>query len=160
MPIRLFVLADRPALWAVLEPVIRAGNTYALPRDMSEDDALAYWLAPDKTVFVADDDGAIIGSYYLRANHAGGGAHVANCGYIVRESASGRGIGRRMCEHSVDRARAAGFHDMQFNFVVSTNKRAVALWQLCGFAVVGTLPRAFLHPAMGYVDALVMHRKL
>ena len=160
MMIRAFEPGDRPGLWAVLEPMIRAGNTYALDREMAEDDALAYWLAPDKTVYVAVETGRIVGTYYLRANHAGGGGHVANCGYVVRADAAGQGIGRRLCDHSLDRARARGFQAMQFNFVVSTNRRAVALWTLCGFAIVGTLPRAFRHPTMGYVDALVMHRTL
>jgi L-amino acid N-acyltransferase YncA len=160
MMIRAFTPEDAPGVWAVLEPVIRAGNTYALARDTSEAEALAYWLAPDKTVYVAEEGGVVLGSYYLRANQAGGGGHVANCGYVVRAEAAGRGIGRRLCEHSLDRARARAFQAMQFNFVVSTNRRAVSLWQLCGFAVVGTVPRAFRHPTMGYVDALVMHRAL
>jgi ribosomal protein S18 acetylase RimI-like enzyme len=49
---------------------------------------------------------------------------------------------------------------MQFNFVISTNERAVRLWQSFGFEIVGRLPKAFLHPALGYVDAFVMYRDL
>jgi len=49
---------------------------------------------------------------------------------------------------------------MQFNCVVSTNERAVKLWQKWGFAIVGRLPLAFRHPTHGYVDALVMFRPL
>src|SRR5437660_6547421 len=104
--------------------MIRAGETYPLPRDMSCEDALTFWFAPGHEVFVARDDDGVAGTYWLRANQKGGGAHVANCGYVTALSASGRGVGRAMCEHSLDRARARGFLAMQFNFVVSSNDRA------------------------------------
>jgi len=158
--IRPFAAADAAAVWAILEPVIRAGDTYTLPRDMSEAAALAYWTAADKQTFVAEQDGRIVGTYYLRANQAGGGAHVANCGYMTAQGESGRGVARAMCAHSLERARACGFRAMQFNFVVSTNVRAVALWQSMGFDIVGRLPQAFAHPSHGDVDALVMFRRL
>lgn len=151
---------DHEAIAAIILPTIREGTTYALDPAMSEADALAYWTAPDKETFVAEEDGALLGTYYLRANQAGGGSHVANCGYMTAAAATGRGVARRMCEHSLAQARARGFRAMQFNFVVSTNERAVRLWQSLGFAVVGTLPGAFLHPALGEVDALVMYQRL
>jgi L-amino acid N-acyltransferase YncA len=151
---------DAGAIWRVLEPVLRAGETYTLPRDIAEREALAYWLSPEHEVFVAEDEGQVLGTYYLRANQKGGGAHVANCGYVTAPWASGRGVARAMCEHSLDRARACGFRAMQFNFVVSSNERAVRLWQTFGFEIVGRLPGAFLHPALGFVDAYVMYRDL
>ena len=151
---------DRPAIWAILEPVIRAGETYSLDRDMSEGDVLAYWFGTDKETFVAEDDGRILGTYYLRRNQAGGGSHICNCGYVTASTATGRGVARLMCLHSIDEARARGFRGMQFNFVVSTNDRAVRLWQSLGFDIVGRLPRAFRHPAHGDVDALVMFQAL
>lgn len=151
---------DAPAIWAILEPVIRAGETYALDRDMSETDALAYWFGSDKEVFVAEEDGVVLGTYNLRANQAGGGRHVCNAGYMTGARSTGRGIARAMCLHSIDHAKRGGFRAMQFNFVVSTNVRAVGLWQSLGFDVVGRLPGAFAHPADGFVDALVMVRPL
>lgn len=160
MLIRPYREADAPDLWRCLEPVIRAGETYALPRDMSERDAVAYWTASDRETFIAEGDGKIIGSYYLRANNQGGGAHVANCGYVTSANAEGRGIASAMCAHSLDRARARGFTAMQFNFVISTNERAVRLWSRLGFATVGRLEGAFIHPRLGPVDALVMYRTL
>jgi len=158
--IRPAVPGDRAAIWAVLEPVIRAGDTFALPRDMAPGDALAYWLAPGNDGFVAEDAGEIVGSYFLRANQRGGGAHVANCGYVTAVHARGRGIARAMCIHSLDHARARGFRAMQYNIVVSTNERAVRLWQAMGFAIVGRLPGAFAHPTHGDVDAFVMYQTL
>lgn len=157
-------LSIRPATaddeQAIFEPILRAGETYALPRDMRRADALAYWLGADRETFVAEEDGAILGTYYLRANQAGGGAHVANCGYATAPSASGRGVATAMAENSFSVARARGFRAMQFNFVISTNVRAVALWERLGFATLCRLPAAFSHPVLGDVDALVMFRTL
>jgi ribosomal protein S18 acetylase RimI-like enzyme len=151
---------DEGAVWAMLEPVIRAGDTYALPRDMTREAAIGYWLGPDKTSFVAEDDGVAVGTYYLRANQSGGGDHVCNCGYVTSERARRRGVGRLMCEHSLKEAPKYGFRAMQFNCVVSTNGHAVKLWKELGFEIVGTLPGAFCHPSKGDVDAYVMFRIL
>jgi ribosomal protein S18 acetylase RimI-like enzyme len=151
---------DKDAIWAIMEPIIRAGETYTLPRDMDKESALAYWFSADREVFVAEDSGEIVGTYCLQANQKGGGAHVANCGYMTAVPSMGRGVARAMCAHSLDHARERGFRAMQYNFVISTNKRAVRLWQSFGFEIVGTLPKAFLHPTSGYVDAYVMYRDL
>lgn len=160
LTIRAAQAADQESIWQIMEPVIRAGETYTLPRHMSREEALAYWFAPANEPFVASADGGIAGSYYLRANQAGGGDHVCNCGYMTHSAAQGRGVARAMLEHSLLRARERGFRAMQFNFVVSSNERAVRTWQSYGFEIVGRLPGAFNHPRLGYVDALVMYRKL
>lgn len=152
--------SDHDAIWAILEPVIRAGETLAIPREMDRDTALALWLSPDRTVRLYIEQGEVLGIFYVRANQPGGGSHVANAGYVVAQDADGRGIARAMCAASLDLAREAGFRAMQFNFVVSTNVRAVSLWQTMGFAIVGRLPRAFHHPSGEDVDALVMFRDL
>jgi L-amino acid N-acyltransferase YncA len=160
MIIRPATHADAAAIWRILEPVIRAGETYTLDRDMREADALAYWFGADKETFVAEGEGVVLGTYYLRANQAGGGRHVCNAGYMTAAAATGRGVARTMALHSIDHAKGRGFRAMQFNFVVSSNVRAVGLWQSLGFEVVGRLPGAFDHPALGFVDALVMCRSL
>jgi ribosomal protein S18 acetylase RimI-like enzyme len=165
LTIRRATAGDHAAIWAVLEPVIREGETFALPRDMARDAALAFWAAPGNDVFVAQDgpDGPgaeIVGSYFLHPNQLGGGSHVANAGYVTAVHVRGRGIARGMCRHSLDHARASGFRAMQYNIVVSTNERAVRLWQAMGFAIVGRLPGAFAHPRLGDVDAFVMFQKL
>ena len=160
MLIRSSTEADADAIWGILEPVLRAGETYALPRDWTRTQALAYWHGADHTVFVAEEAGEVLGPYSLHPNQMGGGAHVANCGYITHGRAIGRGIARAMCVHSLQFAAGQGFKAMQFNFVVSTNERAVALWQRLGFEVVGRLPGAYKHPRLGFVDALVMYRML
>jgi ribosomal protein S18 acetylase RimI-like enzyme len=151
---------DDGAIWEILEPIIRAGESYTLPRDMSPGDALTFWRSPGHEVFVAEQAGEILGTYFLREDQKGGGSHVANCGYMTAPRATGRGVARAMCAHSIEHARARGFRSMQFNFVVSTNERAVRLWQSFGFEILARLPAAFLHPRLGYVDAFVMHRVL
>ena len=160
MAIHLATESDREAIWAILEAMIRAGETYPLPRDMSREDALAWWFSPEKEPFVWEENGAVLGSYFLKANQQGGGAHVANCGYVTASAAQGRGIARAMCLHSLGRAKERGFRAMQFNFVVSSNTRAVKLWSGLGFETVGRLPLAFKHPTLGFVDALVMYHSL
>jgi ribosomal protein S18 acetylase RimI-like enzyme len=153
--------SDAAAIWTILEPVFRAGETYPLPQEISKEDALAFWMANGHDVFVAEDgEGQILGTYFLRANQKGGGAHVANCGYVTAPWANGRGVARKMCAHSLEHARTRGFRAMQFNFVVSANERAVRLWESFGFRIVGRLPAAFQHPKLGYVDALVMYHEL
>jgi ribosomal protein S18 acetylase RimI-like enzyme len=152
--------ADAEAIWVILEPTIRAGETYTLPRTIEKEEALAYWFSPEHTVFVAEDDGEVVGSYYIRTNQRGGGAHVCNCGYMTAAREAGRGVATAMCAHSLEYAKAQGYRAMQFNFVVSSNEGAIRLWEKFGFATVGRLPKAFLHPRLGYVDALVMFRPL
>lgn len=151
---------DHAAIWRLLEPVIRGGETYALPRDMVEGDALATWMSAGHEVFLAVLGPAVVGTYYLRANQLGGGSHVANCGYVTDPAYTGRGIGRSMCLYSLRRARDRGFSAMQYNLVVASNTRAIALWEQLGFRTVGVLPGAFAHPSLGMIDALVMYREL
>lgn len=153
--------ADRAAIWAILEPVIRAGETYPLPRDMKDKAALAYWLSSLHTTFVCEDEtGAIVGTYYIRPNNSGGGNHISNCGYMVAGTAEGKGVATSMCAHSLDTAREMGFAGMQFNFVIASNTRAVALWTRMGFETLCRLPGVFRSPTLGEVDALVMLQKL
>jgi L-amino acid N-acyltransferase YncA len=157
---RLATAADALVIWSILRPVFQAGETYTLPRDIDERDAIAYWCGRSHETFVAEDDANVLGTYYLRANQAGGGDHVANCGYMTATAAQGRGIARLMLEHSLVRAKERGFRAMQFNFVVSTNERAIRIWDAYGFNEVGRLPLAFRHPTLGFVDALVMYKQL
>ena len=151
---------DHERVWSILEPVIRAGETYALDREMTREAALAYWVAPEKETFVLEQNDIVLGTYYLRANQTGGGRHVCNAGFMTHAEAVGRGVARTMCEHALQHAKAYGFQAMQFNFVISTNERAIGLWNRQGFDVVGRLPKAFHHPVHGLVDALVMYRFL
>ena len=154
---------DQDAIWRIMEPIIRSGETYALPRDMTREDALAYWLGTAATahgtalsVHVAENGGEVVGTYCVREIRPAGGSHIANCGYMVGPWAAGRVVGRALCVDSIARTRALGFRGIQYNFVVSTNEAAIRLYKDLGFEIVGRLPGAFAHPTMGYVDAYVM----
>ena len=154
--------ADWPAIWAFLRGIVAAGDTYTWDRDTPEDAARAKWMQrpPGRTVVAVDGDGTVVGSAETHPNQAGAGAHVANAGFMVDPAHGGRGIGRLLAEHVLDRARADGYRAMQFNAVVETNTGAIALWRSLGFDIVGTVPGAFDHPAHGPVALLVMHRFL
>ena len=162
MRIRPALPGDEDAVAAILEPICATGEVFCAPPDGGRAGALGYWGwgVPGTRVFLAEVGGEALGTYYLRPNHRGNGAHVANAGYATTPAAQGRGVARAMLAHSLETAKPAGFRAMQFNFVVSTNTRAVATWEAAGFAVVGRLPGAFRHPRQGFVDALVMFRAL
>lgn len=147
-------------MWPIFQAVVAPGDTYVFAPDTSYDVAQRYWFGPGITSFVATDQGRIVGMYKLLANTGPLGAHVANASFMVDPGASGHGIGRAMGLHCLRAAKRAGYLAMQFNFVVSTNVPAVALWQKLGFTIVGTLPKAYKHQRLGYVDAYVMYRFL
>lgn len=151
---------DWGAVWQMLEPVFRAGETYVYSPDITEDEARRVWIDAPAATFVATIDGDIVGTYYLKPNQPGLGNHICNCGYVVSPAARGKGVATAMCEHSQQTAVQMGFRAMQYNLVVSTNEGAVRLWQKLGFEIVGRIPEAFRHPQHSFVDALVMYRKL
>ncbi len=151
---------DRDAIWDIFHAVVSRGDTYAYPPDTTRADALASWVDGARATFVADGDGEVLGTYYIRTNQPGQGAHVCNAGYMVAAAARGRGVGEAMCRHSLREARRLGYDAMQYNLVAATNEGAIRLWERVGFSTVGRLPGAFRHPTEGDVDALVMYRRL
>ena len=160
MKIREADIRDFEQIWPIFREIVTAGDTYAYPRDISKDDALTLWLESPRRTYVAEEDGRILGTYYIKTNQSGPGQHVCNCGYMVSSQARGRGLATAMCEHSQEIARELGYRAMQYNFVASTNEGAIRLWKKLGFETVGRLPKAFHHPTEGYVDALVMYKSL
>lgn len=153
---------DWPAIWALLEPVMRAGETYCWPREVTSPEARTRWVEPPpaRTYVAALPDGTVVGTAQLHPNQDAAGSHVANAGFVTSATSGVRGVGRRLAEHVVDEARRQGYRAMQFNAVVETNTRAVELWRALGFDVVGTVPEAFDHPVHGLVGLHVMHRRL
>ena len=152
--------SDLERIWPIFQAIAAAGNTYAYPPDVTKSEGEHLWMALPRKTFVAVDSSELLGTYYLKTNQAGQGAHVCNCGYMVASAARGRGVATAMCEHSLRVARDLGYEAMQFDFVASTNEGAVRLWQKLGFDIVGRLPGAFKHPVQGNVDTLVMYKWL
>ena len=159
--IRRFHETDWPAVWRILQATFEAGDTYAFSIDSTEAEIHKVWVdVPSATYVACTPDGQVLGTYFIKPNQPGLGAHVCNCGYVVASEAQGQGIATAMCEHSQAEATSMGFRAMQFNLVVSTNEREIRLWRKLGFSVVGKLPRSFRHLQLGYVDALVMFKEL
>ena len=151
---------DFDQIWPFFKEIVNAGETYAFPRDCSYEEGLRLWMILPQISYVVTLNQAIVGSYYLKANMAGPGAHVCNCGYMVSSLARGQGIASLMCQHSQQVAIQLGYKAMQFNSVVSSNEGAIRLWQKLGFDIVGRLPKAFCHPDLGYIDSFVMYKWL
>lgn len=167
LEIRKATTQDQDAIWKIFHEVVAPGDTYTFATNTTRSEALAYWFADGTHTYVAElalpsssKPPFVAGTYVLKANQGGGGAHVANAAFMVTSSARGHGVGRAMAEHCLVEARRLGFQTMQFNFVVSTNEPAIRLWRELGFDIVGTLPGAFRHPERGFVDVYVMYRSL
>jgi len=160
MNIRPALQTDFAAMWAIFQDVVAPGATYVFAPDTCREDAFTYWFAPGVSSYVAEDERRVVGMYKLIANQRDLGSHVANASFMVAPGHAGKRVGETMGRHCLGEAKRAGYLAIQFNFVVSTNAAAVALWQKLGFAIVGTLPRAFRHQRLGYVDAYVMYRSL
>ncbi len=152
--------SDYDQIWVIIQEVIAHGDTYVFDPNTNKNTMLAFWCGPDKYTYVAEANGKVVGSFFIKANQPDLGSHVANAGYMTLASHSGQGIGKAMCEHSLEEARKLGFDSMQFNMVIKNNKAAIHLWQKLGFEIVGEIPRALKHSTHEYLDAYIMWRKL
>jgi GNAT superfamily N-acetyltransferase len=151
---------DKPAIWQIIKAVIAGGDTYVFAPDASEEDMMAFWFTPDKHNYVAELDGEVVATFWLRANQPGLGKHIGNAAYMVAPTAHGKGIGKKIALWSLDEARRLGFESMQFNFVVKSNSVAVKIWQDIGFQIIGEIPDAMYHSKNGLTNAYIMYRKL
>jgi L-amino acid N-acyltransferase YncA len=160
MLIRKYKESDFEAIWEIFHNVIKTGDTYVFSPDSPKENLQKHWLAPYMNTYVVEEDGKILGTYIIKPNQIDLGSHIANASYMVNPEIQGKGVGKLMCEHSLNEAKLAGYRAMQFNIVVSTNQGAVNLWKKFGFDIIGTIPEAFNHQTLGYVDAYIMYRKL
>ncbi|GAA3485745.1 GNAT family N-acetyltransferase [Streptomyces yanii] len=162
MLIREANLEDWAAIWPFFHTIVAAGETFTYPTDLGQDQGRDWWIlpSPDRTVVAVDDAGTVLGTAKMNRNHMGNGSHIASASYMVDPAHSGQGVGRELCEYTIQWARAAGYRAMQFNAVVETNVHAVNLYRALDFEVLGTLPEGFRHPKKGYVGLHIMHRAL
>lgn len=164
--IRPYEPSDWPEVAPILRAIIQSGEYYTFDPATPDAEIEQIWINSPKAsngethVAVDSSTNTVLGTYFLKQNWPGLGSHIANAGYAVDQSAEGQGIASAMCEHSINRAKELGFRGMQFNFVVATNTRAVKLWQKHGFEIRGTIPGAFRHAKLGFVDVFVMFREL
>ena len=158
--IRTATESDKRDIWKIIEAVISTGDSYVFDPETPKREMIAYWFSPQKHVYVAKQDGRVVGTFWIKANQPGLGSHVCNAAYMVAPDAAGQGVGRRMAEFSFDEARRLGFTAMQFNFVVKSNTAAVRLWESIGMEIIGEIPDAFDHRRNGMTNALIMYRKL
>jgi ribosomal protein S18 acetylase RimI-like enzyme len=152
--------ADHEAIWQIISEVIAGGDTYVFSPNSSKETMLGYWCGADKHTYVAHIEEEIVGTFVIKDNQPGLGSHIANAAYMVSKKHEGRGIGQTMGEFSLTEARRLGYQAMQFNIVVSTNQRAVKLWQNIGFKIIGEIPEAFQHCTNGLTSAYIMYQKL
>lgn len=160
MHIREATPQDHDAVWNIFKQVIAGGDTYVFSPVTPREDLGKLWFAPSMKTYVAEDGDHIAGTYILKPNQIDLGSHIANCGYMVDPEYRGRGLGKLLCEHSLDIAKTLGYRGMQFNIVVSTNESAVYLWKKIGFRIIGTIPGAFKHQVLGFVDAYIMYKEI
>lgn len=152
--------ADEGEIWSIIRDVIGKVGSYVFYPDSSREKMLKYWLAPEKVVYVAVVNGAVVGTFTLRPNQPDFGSHIANASYMVSPNFAGKGIGKMMGEYSLTEAKRLGYEAMQFNIVIKSNEPAVSLWKSIGFRILGEVPNAYRHPLLGPTDAYIMYREL
>lgn len=152
--------ADFDKIWDIFQPIIQAGGTYVYSPDTTKEEALSIWFDKSYDTYLATLDGDVVGAYVIRPGHRDLGAHISNAAYIIADKYRGKGYGELLGKHSIEQARKLGYKAMQFNYVVSSNKIAINLWRKIGFSIVGTIPSAYNHPKLGYIDIHIMYRKI
>ncbi len=160
MNIKLISKQDFQVFWPTFQEIILAEETYAFEPGMDLNSAFEAWCKKPQETYAIKDEEMVVGSYYIKPNSTGPSSHVCNCGYMVAPQSRGKGIARKLCLHSQERAITLGYKAMQFNAVVSTNLVAVNLWKKLGFEIVGTVPKSYRHKKLGFIDTFVMHKWL
>ncbi|MGO4818503.1 GNAT family N-acetyltransferase [Flavobacterium sp. W22_SRS_FP1] len=151
---------DYDSIWDIFKMVIATADTYVFNPNTSKSDLRKHWLSNYMQTYVVTEDEKILGTYILKPNQIDLGDHIANCSYMVNPDVQGKGVGKLMCQHSIEAARESGFEAIQFNIVVSTNQAAVNLWKKFEFEIIGVTPKGFRHGKLGFVDTYIMYKNL
>ena len=152
--------SDLGAIWLMWKDIMAQKIYYPYDESYSRGQIEAAWINLDNLIGVAEVNGTVAGAYIVKPNQPGYGSHVANAAYMVATAFRGQGIGKQLCAHSLEAAKAAGYRAMQFNLVVRTNTAAIKAWEAFGFKRIGTVPEGFWQDGPGYVDAYIYHRFL
>ena len=151
---------DFELFWPVFKEIVYAQETYAFDPDIDFELAYNLWCVSPQKTYAVKDSGLILGSYYIKPNASGPSSHISNCGYMVSPESRGKGIARKLCLHSQKIAIELCYSAMQFNSVVSSNETAINLWKNLGYKIIGTIPSAYKHKQLGFIDSFIMHKQL
>lgn len=120
------------------------------------------WLAarsPRHPVFVAVAEDAIVGWSSLNVyNPRPAYQHVADLSVYIERAWRGKGVGRRLLEHLIERARAIGYHKMMLS-TFPFNASGVALYERMGFTRIGVC-REMGQLDGRWIDTLIMEKLL
>jgi L-amino acid N-acyltransferase YncA len=152
--------ADFEKIWPIFQDIVKNGHTFVYSSDISFDEAKSIWFDTKFATYIAHINDEIVGAYVIRPGHRDLGSHIANAAYIIAYSQRGKGYGEDIARDSFVQAKKLGYKAMQFNYVIGTNKVAIALWKKLGFTIVGTVPKAYQHSEQGLVDIHIMHKYL
>ena len=158
--IRPATVKDLDAIWQLWKDITAQKAYFPYDDSFTREQIEDSWIHLDNLIGVSEVNGIVAGAYIIKANQPGYGNHVANAAYMVDTAFRGKSIGKLLCAHSLEAAKAAGYRAMQFNLVVSTNTAAIRTWKAFGFKRIGVVPEGFYQEGAGYVDAYIFHRFL
>jgi RimJ/RimL family protein N-acetyltransferase len=109
---------------------------------------------PHAAVFVAEQDGKVVGRLSLARDTHPASAHVADLGLMVAADTRRQGVGRALLDAAVEWARGAGVRKLELH-VFPWNEPAIKLYETFGFAREG-LRRSHYRRRDEYLDAILM----
>jgi len=109
---------------------------------------------PNAAVFVAEDEGRIVGRLSIARDQHPASRHVADLGLMVARSHRRRGIGTGLLEAALDWARHSEVRKLELH-VFPHNEAAIKLYETFGFVQEG-YRRAHYRRGNEYVDAILM----
>jgi len=109
---------------------------------------------PNAAVFVAEDEGHVVGRLSIARDQHPASRHVADLGLMVAATHRRRGIGTALLQAAVDWARDSGVRKVELH-VFPHNSGAIALYEQFGFVQEGYRRAHYLRSGE-YVDAILM----
>jgi len=128
-------------LFVLFGEVVASGDGYPHSPPLTRTAFEETWVRPVTLVVAAEQDGGLVGAYYLKPNSPGRASHIANAGYVVDAAHRGGGVGELLVGDSIWRAPLVGFDAIQFNLVFASNP-ARRLYERLGWVEIGRVPRA------------------
>ncbi|HET7744783.1 MAG TPA: GNAT family N-acetyltransferase [Gaiellaceae bacterium] len=162
--VRRAVPADAAELVALAEAVGREEGRWILSSDgwRSVGDERRFLRSvqsqPDSAVFVAEDEGRVIGRLSLARDPHPASRHVADLGLMVAAEHRRRGAGKALLTQAVAWSRSVGVRKLELH-VFPWNEPALRLYESFGFEREGYRKRHYLRGGE-LVDAILMAYEL